>query len=146
MSSEVYKSTVYFDGLCPLRRAEIGHYGRQDTENSLRFVDVSKTTATLPVFLTQQQAMKRFHVLAGNGRLVSGATAFVDVWRRLPRWRWAARVASLPEAMTILEFGYRLFLPVRPIVSRRQSFPYLNTMTSKGQRYVRTNSERSLVS
>ena len=52
--------------------------------------------------------MKRFHVLAGNGRLVSGAIAFVDVWRRLPRWRWAARVASLPGAMTILEFGCRL--------------------------------------
>ena len=52
MSSEVYKSTVYVDGSCPLRRAEIGHYGRQDTENSLRFVDVSKTTATLPDFLT----------------------------------------------------------------------------------------------
>lgn len=52
MSSEVYKSTVYFDGSCPLCRVEIGHYGRQDTENSLRFVDVSKTTATLPDFLT----------------------------------------------------------------------------------------------
>ena len=119
MSSEVYKSTVYFDGSCPLRQAEIGYYDRQGTENSLRFVDVSKTTATLPDFLTQQQAMKRFHVLAGNGRLVSRATVFVDVWSKLPRWRWAARVASLPGAMTILEFGYRLFLPVQPIVSRR---------------------------
>ncbi len=118
MSSEVCKSTVYFDGSCPLCRAEIGHYGRQDIENALRFVDVSKYPETLPDFLTQQQAMKRFHVLAANGRLVSGAAAFVDVWSRLPRWRWAALVASLPVAMTILEFGYRLFLPVRPILSR----------------------------
>jgi predicted DCC family thiol-disulfide oxidoreductase YuxK len=118
MSSEVRKSTAYFDGSCPLCRAEIDHYRRQDIENSLRFVDISRTTETLPYLLTQQQAMKRFRILTGNGRLVSGAAAFVDVWSRLPRWRWAARVASLPVAMTILEFGYRLFLPVRPILSR----------------------------
>jgi predicted DCC family thiol-disulfide oxidoreductase YuxK len=61
--------------------------------------------------------MTRFHVRAGNGQVLSGAAAFVEVWSRLPRWRWAARVASLPGVLTLLEAGYRLFMPVRPLIS-----------------------------
>ena len=62
--------------------------------------------------------MKRFHVRASDGRVLTGAAAFVEVWARLPRWRWVARAASLPGALIALEWGYRLFLPVRPLISR----------------------------
>ena len=62
--------------------------------------------------------MRRFHVRASDGRLLSGAAAFVEVWTRLPRWRWAARAASLPGALIALECGYGIFLPVRPLISR----------------------------
>ncbi|MGJ5177191.1 thiol-disulfide oxidoreductase DCC family protein [Bradyrhizobium oligotrophicum] len=112
------KSTVYYDGSCPLCRAEIGYYGRTDQSGALCFVDVSKAGAEAPEGLSPRQAMARFHVRASDGRLLSGAAAFVEVWRRLPRWRWAARVASLPGALALLELGYRLFLPVRPFLSR----------------------------
>jgi predicted DCC family thiol-disulfide oxidoreductase YuxK len=112
------KATVYFDGSCPLCRAEIGYYRREDSASAFSFVDISQIDASLPFGLTQQSAMQRFHVLDGDGRLLSGAAAFVEVWTRLPGWRWAARVAGMPGAMTTLEFGYRLFLRVRPLISR----------------------------
>lgn len=118
MQTETSKSTIYFDGSCPLCRAEIAHYRGTDREGALSFVDVSATDAGLPDGLTQLQAMQRFHVRAANGQLVSGAVAFVEVWSRLPRWRWAARAAALPGAMTVLELGYGLFLPIRPLLSR----------------------------
>lgn len=118
MTKQLSKSTVYFDGSCPLCRAEIGHYRREDKAGALCLVDVSKSDHTLPADLTRQQAMKRFHVLGGDGKLLSGAAAFIEVWSRLPRWRWAARAAALPGATTTLEIGYRLFLPVRPLISR----------------------------
>lgn len=118
MQTETSKSTIYFDGSCPLCRAEIAHYRGTDREGALSFVDVSATDAGLPGGLTQLQAMQRFHVRAANGQLVSGAVAFVEVWSRLPRWRWAARAAALPGAMTVLELGYGLFLPIRPLLSR----------------------------
>ena len=118
MKSEASPSTVYFDGSCALCRAEIGHYRGQDQAGALCFVDVSDPDAAVPAGLTQRAAMDRFHVLAANGELVSGAAAFVEVWSRLPRWRWAARIAAWPGVMAVLERGYRLFLPVRPMISR----------------------------
>lgn len=118
MEPERSKPTVYFDGSCPLCQAEIGYYRRKDQAGTFCFVDVSETAASTPEGITQQQAMKRFHVRAGDGRLLSGAAAFVEVWTLLPKWRWAARAASLPGALAALELGYRIFLPVRPFISR----------------------------
>ena len=87
MDSKLTKSTVYFDGSCPLCRAEIGLYRRQDQADALSFVDASATGAVTPQGMTQQQAMERFHVRAGDGRVLSGAAA---VRRGL---EWFARVA-----------------------------------------------------
>jgi predicted DCC family thiol-disulfide oxidoreductase YuxK len=118
MAAELSRSTVYYDGSCPLCQAEIEFYRRSDHSDALSFIDVSVTDASIPAGLTQQRALERFHVRAGNGQILSGAAAFVEVWARLPQWRWAARAAALPGAMAALEIGYRLFLPVRPGISR----------------------------
>ena len=118
MESKLPKSTVYFDGSCSLCRAEIGYYRRNDQGRALCFVDISKTGAVPPEGITQERAMKRFHVRASDGRVLSGAAAFVEVWTPLPGWRWAARAASLPGALIALEWGYRIFLPVRTFSSR----------------------------
>ena len=118
MEPALPKSTVFFDGSCPLCRAEIGYYRRKDQVGALCFIEISDDGAVPPEGITQQQAMRRFHVRASDGRVLSGAAAFVEVWTLLPRWRWAARTASLPGAMIALELGYKIFLPVRPFLSR----------------------------
>jgi predicted DCC family thiol-disulfide oxidoreductase YuxK len=112
------RPTVYFDGSCPLCRAEIGHYRRSDYSGALCFVDISDPQSLVPAGLTRRQAMERFHVRVEDGALLSGAAAFIEVWTRLPRWRWAARVAALPGAIAALEFGYGVFLPLRPFIAR----------------------------
>ena len=83
MQTETSKLAVFFDGSCPLCRAEIAHYRGMDRAGVLCFVDVSATDTSLSVGLTRQQAMERFHVRGGNGQLLSGAAAFVEVWSRL---------------------------------------------------------------
>ena len=118
MEAELPKSTVYFDGSCSLCSAEIGYYRRKDQGRALCFVDISETGAAAPDGITKERAMRRVHVRASDGRLLSGAAAFVEVWTHLPKWRWAARAASLPGALAALELGYRMFLPVRPFISR----------------------------
>ncbi|MFN3889511.1 MAG: thiol-disulfide oxidoreductase DCC family protein [Beijerinckiaceae bacterium] len=111
-------STVYYDGSCPLCRAEISHYRAQEGAEGLCFVDVSQPGARMPPGMSNEQAMKRFHVRTDGGDVLSGARAFVSVWSALPRWRWAARFASLPGVTFALELAYRAFLPVRPLIAR----------------------------
>lgn len=123
MTSEPSPPTVYFDGGCPLCRAEIGYYRAKDRAGALCFVDISQADTALPAGLTRAAALRRFHVRAGDGRLVAGAAAFVELWSQLPGWRRAARVARLPGALAVLEGGYRLFLRVRPFVSRLAGGP-----------------------
>lgn len=110
--------TIYYDGSCPLCRAEIGHYRRQDGSDALCFVDVSDPAAPLADDLGRESAMARFHVRTAQGDLISGAAAFARIWQVLPAWRWAARLARVPGVTPILELAYRAFLPVRPAVSR----------------------------
>lgn len=116
------KTTVFFDGSCPLCRAEIDLYRRGDPDCALRFVDVSAENAALPDGLARSEAMARFHVLSAEGRLISGAAAFAEVWRRLPGWRPVGRLARLPGVLTALEACYRLFLPLRPTIARGLAF------------------------
>lgn len=112
------KTTVFHDGSCPLCAPEIDHYRRRDRRGALEFVDVSAPSERLPEGVDRAALMARFHALTPDGRLRSGARAFVTVWAQLPGWRFLARVAGLPGALALLEGLYRLFLPVRPLLAR----------------------------
>ena len=109
---------VYFDGSCPLCRAEVALYRNHDASSQLCFFDVSDAGIPVESDLPRARAMGRFHVRQSDGRLLSGAAAFVSIWRVLPRWQWVARAASFPGMLLLLEGCYRLFLPARPVLAR----------------------------
>lgn len=88
--AETSTTTVFYDGACPLCRAEIDLYRRQDQGSALRLIDVSAPDAPLPPGLDRLTAVARFDALDPAGRLLSGAEAFGAVWDRLPAWRWGA--------------------------------------------------------
>ncbi len=117
--------TVYYDGSCPLCRAEIGHYRRCEGSERVAFVDVGRgaPATELGAGLDRQAALRRFHVRDGDGRLVSGAAAFARLWQSLPGWRWLGRLVSLRvlgrrPLLALAEVAYRLFLPLRPSLAR----------------------------
>ncbi len=117
--------TVYYDGGCPLCRAEIGHYRRCEGADRLAFVDVGRgaPTSDLGAGLDRDAALRRFHVRDGAGRLVSGAAAFARLWQILPGWRWLGRLVTLRilgrrPILAVAEMAYRLSLPLRPHLAR----------------------------
>ena len=111
---QISKATVYFDGACPLCQAEINHYRRLKGAVMIDFVDAAACAQQVRDDLSRETALARFHMRTRDGELLSGAKAFVQLWRHLPRWRWLSALAQVPGAMLILEIGYRLTLRARP--------------------------------
>jgi len=112
---------VLYDGACPLCRREIAVYRGLtpiDPLQSLGFTDVSAVDAALPEGGDRASYLARFHVQTADGQLLSGAAAFVALWRTLPGWRWLAKVADVPGVTPLMEIAYRGFLRVRPAMQR----------------------------
>ena len=110
--------TVLYDASCPLCRREIGVYRGLQPNTPVCFADVSDTTLALPSGTTREQLMARFHVRGSDGRLLSGAQAFLALWAALPGWRWLALAGQLPGAAWAMERLYRFFLRWRPALQR----------------------------
>ena len=110
--------TVYHDGSCPLCRLEIGHYRSQRGAERIAFVDVSVPGVDPGPDLDRREAMRRFHVRLPSGELKAGGPAFAEIWALLPRWQGAARLASLPGMTGLLDVGYKVTSPLRPVASR----------------------------
>lgn len=110
--------TVLYDGSCPLCRREIGVYRGLKANSPVCFADVSDAAQPLPIGTTREQLMARFHVRGADGRLLSGAKAFLALWATLPGWRWLALVGRVPGVAWAMERAYLLFLRVRPLLQR----------------------------
>ena len=113
--------TVLYDGACPLCRREIGIYrGLRPLrpDSPVCFADVNDTALELPLGITREQLLARFHVRGHDGQLLSGAQAFLALWAALPGWRWLALAGRLPGAAWVMERSYRLFLRWRPALQR----------------------------
>lgn len=70
--------------------------------------------------------MRRLHVRRSDGTLVSGAAAFVEIWKQLHAFAWLARVCANRTTLLALDKLYDGFLLLRrywraPSVARDSS-------------------------
>lgn len=101
---------TFYDGGCPLCRREIAHYRRIDRSGRIDWIDITSAEDELnDAGLDLRTAMRRLHVREPDGRIVSGAPAFLAIWRRLPRWRLLARAVEVLRLIDLLEWGYVRF-------------------------------------
>lgn len=104
------KTTVFFDGRCPLCQKEIDHYQRLDHSDQIRWVDIWQNQDELETHnLTFEQTMKVFHVLDKSGGLKTGAYGFVEVWNQLPYYRWLGRGVGHLHLTAALDWLYHRF-------------------------------------
>lgn len=114
MSTPGPETTVFYDGDCPICTREMAQYRRVEGGDRVAFVDVATCPlAALPAGVSRDTALARMHVQTADGQMVSGAAAFVALWRTLPGFAWAARIAGLPVVLPVLEVGYRGFVRLR---------------------------------
>ena len=119
----VRELTVCYNGACPVCRAEIDHYSHvAPADAGLTFLDVAADPAAAArLGLDGDRPFRRLHAVDAQGRIVGGVTAFVQVWQRLPAYRWLARLVDRPLAGRIAAFAYeRIAAPVLFRLHRRR--------------------------
>ena len=119
--------TVYFDGMCPVCSHEIAAYRQLRGGEDIDWVDASRCDASVLIAdLDRASAMRRLHVRRSDGTLVSGAAAFVEIWKQLPAFAWLARICANRTTLLALDKLYDGFLLLRrywraPSVARDSS-------------------------
>lgn len=101
--------TTYFNGACPVCRTEVRHYQGVESRHKLGlgWHDVSLGAGALTAHgINNDQATRRLYAIDESGRLHAGVAAFIQVWQRLPGYRWLARLVSLPGVRTLAEWIY----------------------------------------
>lgn len=110
---------VYFDGGCPLCSKEIAAYRASRGGDQIHWIDAQACSESeLGPQLNRPSALARLHVRLPDGKLLSGAAAFVVIWQRLPAFRGLAWLAHVPGMPLLMEAAYRAFLRIRPLWRR----------------------------
>ena len=108
--------TIYFDGACPLCSKEIATYQSWRGADKIQWIDVSRCAEeNLGTHLDRTQALRELHARDENGMLVSGAAAFILMWRQLPALKWITPYLERPRMLAILDAMYRVFLKCRAL-------------------------------
>jgi len=112
---------IYYDGLCILCSREIEHYKKLRGAEKLTFIDI-----THPEFDAKKEGLdpmavhKVMHVRTPDGKIHTRVSAFLEIWKILPRYQWAAPIASHFLVKPLLEIGYTLFAKSRPFLPKRK--------------------------
>ena len=97
--SRVELTEMYFNGECPVCSAEMSHYAAlcADSQKSLQFIDaMQRPNDFAQCGLRREHLERRVYLKDSKGRIVSGLPALVELWSRMPQYRWLARVMKVP--------------------------------------------------
>jgi len=119
--SEIPDLELFWDGGCPLCRREISYYRGLDREGRVQWTNIhNNPEALIRHGISIDQAMARIHAARADGEILSGVSAFLAVWERLPYWRsLPPLLRAVPGAVPVAESAYSAFARVRLRVTGR---------------------------
>lgn len=99
-------TSVLFNANCPVCNFEIQHYARYAADNDLpiRFDDLN-SGARADWGIDADTAARRLYVLH-EGELTSGISAFLVLWKQMPKYHWLAKVVGLPGVKQVASLTY----------------------------------------
>ena len=99
-------TTVLFNGDCEICSKEICVYQNYGASKRLPidFKDINNTDLN-PFGLTRDETARQLHVVK-NSELFVGVKAFIILWNEMPKYRFLAKIFSLPGAEKIAQFFY----------------------------------------
>ena len=104
------KDTLYYDGACPLCRAEIGKLGRHSS-NNLCLVDIHQMDEDNAV-PDREALLSRLHLRTADGEWLTGLDANIRAWHHTP-FRRLWRVLAWPIIRPFAALAYETWLKLR---------------------------------
>ena len=98
---------VYFNNSCKICKAEIDIY-KKEKINEITWVDITNNVnAKIETSKNYNQLLRRLHVKK-DGRIFSGAKAFLLVWKNIPKYKILYSLFSLPIIFQIFSISYEI--------------------------------------
>ena len=110
---------VYFNDSCNICRLEINHY-KKIADSSLEWVDITNNEdALVKTSKTQAELLRRLHVKK-DGKIFSGAKAFLLVWKNIPKYKILYLILRLPIIFQIFSISYEIIAFFLYLKNRKQ--------------------------
>ena len=131
--SQLEKLTLFYDGACPLCRAEILFLSGRNQANLLEFVDINSAQFDpQKIGVSCEAALAAMYGQFASGKLIQGVSVFPEAYRRanLPRMAWLFSRRSLQP---FLKLAYFFLAKNRHTISSLLGPTALRLVKSKSQ-------------
>jgi len=98
---------VYFNNSCNICRAEINLYKKQNIED-IEWVDITDNkSAEIETQKNDKALLRRLHIKDGK-KVISGAEAFLLVWKKIPKYQFLYTFFKMPIIFTLFSISYEI--------------------------------------
>ena len=98
---------VFFNNSCSICKAEIDLYKKQNVHD-IEWVDITNNkSAELETQKNGKALLRRLHIKEGND-IISGAEAFLLVWKKIPKYKFLYKFFKTPIIFNLFSFFYEI--------------------------------------
>ena len=110
---------VYFNNSCKICKTEIELYKKENIKD-INWVDITKNrSAEMETNKNKKQLLRRLHVKK-DGKVFSGAEAFLLVWKKIPKYKFLYSILRLPFIFQIFSLIYEVIAFFLYLKNKRQ--------------------------
>ena len=115
---------VFYNKSCKLCKTEINHY-KKHSDNSFLWIDIiDNDHAIKTTSKSLKQLIRRIHVIK-DGQLLEGASAFLEIWKNIPKYRFLYYLFRIKFCFFFLHLlyeivAYFLFLKNKNLLNKNE--------------------------
>ncbi len=110
---------VLFNDSCNICSKEISHY-KSLNPNQIKWIDINDVSLSTEMSgKSHRELLRRLHVIE-DGNIYSGVKAFIVMWDKIPKYRWASKLITLPAIYHISVIIYEIIAYVLFLKNKHQ--------------------------
>ena len=110
---------VFFNNSCSICRLEINHY-KKIAGSNLEWIDITNNEDALKLTSKNQyELLRRLHVI-DDGKVISGAKAFVVIWSKIPKYKFLSKLFRIKFLFIMFHYVYEFVAYFLFLKNRKQ--------------------------